>query len=114
MSRLSKFKTNWEGVGSATGAVLASEPTPFTHAFKQALAYAAEHMSASDDHLPPAAVAPEHPTKQDVGMNDCEKRGMNPGYWDSSQPCLGGKIVSGDKIVEQLSYEFKWPDPMEF
>jgi nucleoside-diphosphate-sugar epimerase len=59
-------------------------------------------------------VAPEHPTKQDVGMNDCEKRGMNPGYWDSSQPCLGGKIVSGDKIVEELSYEFKWPDPMEF
>jgi isopentenyl phosphate kinase len=47
-------------------------------------------------------------------MNDCEKRGMNPGYWDSSQPCLGGKIVSGDKIVEELSYEFKWPDPMEF
>lgn len=59
-------------------------------------------------------VAPEHPTKQDVGMNDCEKRGMNPGYWDSSQPCLGGKIVSGDKIVEELSYDFKWPDPMEF
>jgi nucleoside-diphosphate-sugar epimerase len=59
-------------------------------------------------------VAPEHPTKQDVGMNDCEKRGMNPGYWDSSQPCLGGKIVSGDKIVEELTYDFKWPDPMEF
>jgi nucleoside-diphosphate-sugar epimerase len=59
-------------------------------------------------------VAPEHPTKQDVGMNDCEKRGMNAGYWDSSQPCLGGKIVSGDKIVEELTYDFKWPDPMEF
>jgi nucleoside-diphosphate-sugar epimerase len=59
-------------------------------------------------------VAPEHPTKQDVGMNDCEKRGMNSGYWDSSQPCLGGKIVSGDKIVEELTYDFKWPDPMEF
>ncbi len=59
-------------------------------------------------------VAPEHPTKQEVGMHDCEKRGMNPGYWDASQPCLGGKIVSGDKIVEELNYEFKWPDPMEF
>ena len=59
-------------------------------------------------------VAPEHPTKQDVGMNDCEKRGMNSGYWDSSQPCLGGKIVSGDKIVEELTYDFNWPDPMEF
>lgn len=59
-------------------------------------------------------VAPLHPTKGDVGENDIEKRNMAPGTWDYSQPCLGGKIVSSDKIVKELHYEFKHPDPMEF
>jgi len=59
-------------------------------------------------------VAPIHPTKGEVGENDIEKRNMPAGTWDYSQPCLGGKIVSGEKITKELKYQFKHPDPMEF
>jgi nucleoside-diphosphate-sugar epimerase len=59
-------------------------------------------------------VAPIHPTKGEVGENDIEKRNMPSGTWDYSQPCLGGKIVSGEKITKELKYQFKHPDPMEF
>ena len=59
-------------------------------------------------------VAPQHPSKMDVGIYDCEQRGLPIGLWDDTQPCLGGKIVSGDAISERLHYTFKWPDPLEF
>ena len=59
-------------------------------------------------------VAPIHPTKGEVGENDIEKRNMPAGTWDYSQPCLGGKIISGEKITKELKYQFKHPDPMEF
>jgi len=59
-------------------------------------------------------VAPQHPSKMDVGIYDCEQRGLPIGLWDDTQPCLGGKIVSGDAIAERLHYTFKWPDPLEF
>jgi hypothetical protein len=39
---------------------------------------------------------------------------MPAGTWDYSQPCLGGKIISGEKITKELKYQFKHPDPMEF
>ena len=50
----------------------------------------------------------------EVGENDIEKRNMPAGTWDYSQPCLGGKIISGEKITKELKYQFKHPDPMEF
>ncbi len=59
-------------------------------------------------------VAPQHPSKMDVGIYDCEQRGLPIGLWDDTQPCLGGKIVSGHAISERLHYTFKWPDPLEF
>lgn len=59
-------------------------------------------------------VAPQHPSKMEVGIHDCEQRGLPVGLWDDSQPCLGGKIVSGDALAERLNYTFKWPDPLEF
>jgi nucleoside-diphosphate-sugar epimerase len=59
-------------------------------------------------------VAPIHPSKGDVGENDIERRGMPVGYWDYSVTCLGGKVVSGDKICHELKYEFRWPDPLQF
>ena len=59
-------------------------------------------------------VAPIHPTKGEVGENDIERRGLPAGYWDYSVSCLGGKVVSGDKICNELNYEFRWPDPLEF
>jgi nucleoside-diphosphate-sugar epimerase len=59
-------------------------------------------------------VAPIHPTKGEVGENDIERRGLPSGYWDYSVACLGGKVVNGDKICQELKYEFRWPDPLEF
>jgi nucleoside-diphosphate-sugar epimerase len=59
-------------------------------------------------------VAPQHPSKMEVGIHDCEQRGLPIGLWDDTQPCLGGKIVSGDALAERLNYTFKWPDPLEF
>jgi hypothetical protein len=49
-----------------------------------------------------------------VGENDIERRSLPAGYWDYSVTCLGGKVVSGDKICQELNYEFRWPDPLEF
>jgi nucleoside-diphosphate-sugar epimerase len=74
------------------------------------IALAAERIDSGIYNI----VAPIHPTKGDVGENDIERRGLPVGYWDYSVTCLGGKVVSGDKICQELNYEFRWPDPLQF
>ena len=59
-------------------------------------------------------VAPEHPAKHEVGDADCDLRKMPPAKWDLAAACRDGKMVSSEKIMRELNYSFRYPDPCLF
>ncbi len=59
-------------------------------------------------------VAPEHPPKYEVGESDCMLRNLPMPRWDLTVACADGKKVSSEKIMKELKYSFKYPDPRNF
>lgn len=59
-------------------------------------------------------VAPEHPAKHEVGESDCMLRNLPMPRWDLAVTCADGKKVSSEKIIKDLKYTFKYPDPRNF
>jgi nucleoside-diphosphate-sugar epimerase len=58
-------------------------------------------------------VAPVHPTKKEVGDADCERRNLPKAHWISGE-CSSFKIVSSEKLMNELGYEFLEPNPVYF
>jgi nucleoside-diphosphate-sugar epimerase len=58
-------------------------------------------------------VAPEHPSKSAVGDADCERRNLPKAIWNLGE-CPTFKIVSSEKLINELGYEFLAPDPLYF
>ena len=57
--------------------------------------------------------APMHPLKKDFYMELAERFGYElPEFVFSEQQSY--KIVNGEKVVRELNYEYKYPDPMKF
>ncbi|MCS6969292.1 MAG: NAD(P)H-binding protein [Cytophagales bacterium] len=60
------------------------------------------------------AVAPLHPTRQEVYLTNAQKFGWSPPIFVSPSQPKSFKIVSSNKAVEQLGFRFLFPNPMEF
>lgn len=58
-------------------------------------------------------VAPEHPSKKEVGDADCERRNMPKAIWNPGV-CTSFKLVSSEKLVQALGYSFLEPNPLRF
>ncbi len=58
-------------------------------------------------------VAPEHPSKKEVGDADCERRNLPKAIWNPGA-CPSFKLVSSDKLIKELAYEFLVPNPVNF
>ncbi|MHA8067145.1 hypothetical protein V7S76_10740 [Aquirufa sp. ROCK2-A2] len=58
-------------------------------------------------------VAPEHPSKKEVGDADCERRNLPKAIWNPGV-CPSFKLVSSDKLTKELAYEFIEPNPVNF
>lgn len=58
-------------------------------------------------------VAPEHPSKKEVGDADCERRGMPKAIWQPGV-CSSFKLVSSEKLIQTLGYSFLKPNPLWF
>ncbi|GEM_PF-147644 len=58
-------------------------------------------------------VSPEHPLKKEVILASAEKYGYkNPPDFQPENSFQ--KVVSGDKIAQELNYGFKYPSPLDF
>jgi nucleoside-diphosphate-sugar epimerase len=58
-------------------------------------------------------VAPEHPCKKAVADADCERRNLPKANWNPGE-CPSFKLVSSEKLINELGYEFLAPDPLYF
>ncbi|MHA8051615.1 hypothetical protein V7S79_10945 [Aquirufa sp. ROCK-SH2] len=58
-------------------------------------------------------VAPEHPSKKEVGDADCERRNMPKAIWNPGV-CSSFKLVSSEKLMQALGYSFLEPNPINF
>jgi len=58
-------------------------------------------------------VAPEHPSKKAVGDADCERRNLPKAIWNPGE-CPTFKMVSSEKLINELGYEFLAPNPLYF
>lgn len=57
-------------------------------------------------------VAPIHPTKREMAIQDCEKRNL-----PKPIQLIGGtnnKIINSEKIMKDLNLEFSFPNPLDF
>lgn len=57
-------------------------------------------------------VAPEHPTRQSVYLNCAQQASMQAPNFDKEK--IDYKIVEGSKLNIELSYSFKYPNPLDF
>lgn len=57
------------------------------------------------------ACSPEHPAKQEFYSAACEKTGTEPPVFVPATS--GGKVVSPQKLIEDLKYEFRYPNPIQ-
>jgi len=56
-------------------------------------------------------VCPEHPTRRDFYTREAKKLGLDPpAFTDDEGPW---KIVRSDKIVQELGFQFRFPDPSD-
>ncbi|WP_310442151.1 hypothetical protein [Sulfurimonas sp.] len=56
------------------------------------------------------AVAPQHPTREEVHIKNSQKFGYDIGNFNG----FSNRIVSSDKLIEELDYTFLHPNPLEF
>lgn len=59
-------------------------------------------------------VAPLHPTRKEVFVKNAEDLHFEPPRFETQQDPEPYKLVLGEKLVEQLHYEFIYPDPLFF
>lgn len=60
------------------------------------------------------AVAPLHPTRREIYLANAAKFGWQPPVFTVPAQPIPFKIVSSDKAIRELGYEFVFPDPMQF
>lgn len=59
-------------------------------------------------------VTPEHPIREDIYRNSCEKHGYAlPTLVEPDEP-LPYKVVSSTKLIEKTSYPFRYRNPLDF
>lgn len=59
------------------------------------------------------AVSPEHPLRKDIIDNCCQRTSFTkPTYAEEEKEDF--KIISSARLIEQLSYKFKYPNPLEY
>ncbi|MCC5944797.1 MAG: NAD(P)H-binding protein [Bernardetiaceae bacterium] len=58
-------------------------------------------------------VAPSHPKRREIYLSNAKKFGFEAPTFDMSGQ-TPYKIVSADKLIKQLDYQFAYPDPLEF
>ena len=60
-------------------------------------------------------VAPLHPSRKDVFVKNAADFGFEPPQFSASGSAnVKRKVVSGNKLMEELPYSFLYPDPLEF
>lgn len=60
-------------------------------------------------------VAPEHPSRKEVYLQNAEEFGYEkPSFTEDSEGQEEYKIVSSRKLLEELEYDFIYPDPLHF
>lgn len=60
-------------------------------------------------------VAPEHPGRKEVYLKNAEEFGYEkPSFTEDSEEQEEYKVVSSRKLVEELAYDFIYPDPLGF
>ena len=58
-------------------------------------------------------VAPQHPTREEIYLQNGARFSFNPPELNETQDAKY-KVVRSDKLVKELKYEFKYPNPLEF
>lgn len=59
-------------------------------------------------------VAPEHPTREAVYRKSCADFGYDlPDFIDPERP-VSYKVVSPDKLIQEMRYAFQYPNPLNF
>ena len=59
------------------------------------------------------AVAPKHPTRKDIYLKNAANFGFEAPSFDETAEAPF-KVVSSYKVLTELQYQFKYPDPLEF
>ncbi|MFA0961479.1 SDR family oxidoreductase [Roseivirga sp. BDSF3-8] len=59
------------------------------------------------------AVAPEHPTRKEVYLRNSEQFGFEKPEFNADGRS-DYKVVNGDKLRDELTYTFEYPDPLTF
>lgn len=59
-------------------------------------------------------VAPEHPTKKEVYLNSTQQFNLEPPVFKKETSSEDKRYISSEKIIKELNYSFKYPDPLEF
>lgn len=59
------------------------------------------------------AVAPEHPTREEIYLQNGAKFNFNPPELNETENAKY-KMVKSDKLMKELKYEFKYPNPLDF
>lgn len=58
-------------------------------------------------------VAPAHPTRKEVYARNVQELGFAPPVYDGTPP-PSYKVINGDKLIRDLNYTFRFPDPVTF
>ena len=58
------------------------------------------------------AVAPKHPSKQELYNKNAKQFSFQPTTFERSE--VEGRTISSQKLIEHLKYEFIYPNPCEF
>lgn len=59
-------------------------------------------------------VAPQHPSRKEVYLQNAARFGFDPPTFAEHQTREAYKVVSCQKLLQELKYEFIYPDPMQF
>ena len=59
------------------------------------------------------AVAPEHPTRREVYERNAKDFGFTPPSFTAAE-ASDYKVVSSAKLLKELQYQFRYPNPLEF
>jgi len=59
-------------------------------------------------------VAPGHPLRKEVFLKSAERCGFVPPTFKSPAAPHNFKVVSAEKVIMELGYKFKYPDPLHF
>jgi nucleoside-diphosphate-sugar epimerase len=59
-------------------------------------------------------VSPQHPVREDVYLKNCTDLGFKKPIFENPTEAIPFKIISPEKLLNEIKYTFKFPDPLGF